>query len=379
MLVWDTAKGETITQLKGHSAEVNGVAYAADGQSLASASSDGIVQIWDTKEFRDLVTLQGHQGAVTPVAFDPAGGRLASAGADSLVKVWHTTRTLATASHCSQGTGCVLVGPRGVPPQLVPVALDKNGRLPFLIIETRMVPEKRTRMVLRDGKQVAEEYTVLKPVMEQKISPREVRDLRAFTADGRKLDEKTLRQRLAQPTSLLVFANGPFDPYYLRAYREDTVVLVTEQIQPAPPQGKPLVEVPSSALLCAAENGLVEVGTIEFTSITKTVFKEVAETVMDGDKPRTVTRQVPVTVCEALSILRRRRLPQTSLELYDAAGQQVDPAKLALRPSEPVTVLLVGEAEVKPLSPEQAALLKPGTLRLRMSGTGGMPASGNEA
>ncbi|KAM0274353.1 hypothetical protein ACHAQH_007919 [Verticillium albo-atrum] len=74
--------------LEGHGHSVTSVAFAADGQRLASASGDKTVKIWDAATGACLQTLEGHGDWVTSVAFAADGQRLASASDDETVKIW---------------------------------------------------------------------------------------------------------------------------------------------------------------------------------------------------------------------------------------------------------------------------------------------------
>src|SRR5262245_10016191 len=58
-----------LATLTGHVGAVNGVAFSADGQRLASAGADGTVRVWDRQTGKVVQTLHGHEGAVFAVAF----------------------------------------------------------------------------------------------------------------------------------------------------------------------------------------------------------------------------------------------------------------------------------------------------------------------
>ena len=74
--------------LVGHSAQISDVAFAPDGNTLASSSLDSTVRVWSVREQRELSVLVGHEGAVDAVAFSPDGRTLASAGQDGTVRLW---------------------------------------------------------------------------------------------------------------------------------------------------------------------------------------------------------------------------------------------------------------------------------------------------
>ena len=79
--------GRLLQTLEGHTAAVSGIAFAPDSQTLASASTDRMVKLW-SRDGRLLQTLEGHTATVYGIAFAPNGQTLASASADSTVKLW---------------------------------------------------------------------------------------------------------------------------------------------------------------------------------------------------------------------------------------------------------------------------------------------------
>jgi WD40 repeat protein len=73
--------------LKGHQAEVWHVVFSPNGRLVGSASGDGTAKLWtlDGKLFRTLV---GHTAAVWRVAFSQDSKMVASGSGDNTVKVW---------------------------------------------------------------------------------------------------------------------------------------------------------------------------------------------------------------------------------------------------------------------------------------------------
>ena len=74
--------------LKGHTRDVNRIAFSPDGKHIATASLDHSVKLWNAGTGREMVTFTGHLNKVWPVAFSPDGTRVASAGSDMAVRVW---------------------------------------------------------------------------------------------------------------------------------------------------------------------------------------------------------------------------------------------------------------------------------------------------
>jgi hypothetical protein len=88
IILWEGESGEALRTLEGHADAVISVAFAPDGQTLASGSWDGTVKLWDAESGEALHTLEGHIDAVTSIAFAPDGQTLASGSWDGTVRLW---------------------------------------------------------------------------------------------------------------------------------------------------------------------------------------------------------------------------------------------------------------------------------------------------
>jgi WD40 repeat protein len=76
-------------RLIGHQDFVSGLAFAPDGETLASGSVDGTIRLWDSATGRELGLLAGHLEETTDVAFSPDGRTLASLAHGDSLKLWH--------------------------------------------------------------------------------------------------------------------------------------------------------------------------------------------------------------------------------------------------------------------------------------------------
>jgi WD40 repeat protein len=86
--VWDSATGQELLTLKGHTGWVSGVAFSPDGKRLATASADNTAKVWDAQTGQELLSLHTHWPS--RVVFGPDGKRLASTG-DGSVTIWDAT------------------------------------------------------------------------------------------------------------------------------------------------------------------------------------------------------------------------------------------------------------------------------------------------
>ncbi len=95
IMLSDVRTQEPIAILRGHTRQINAVAFSPDGTTFASGSgtsrdSEVTVRLWLVAAQTEVATLTGHSGGVWAVAFSPNGAILASGGGggDTTVKLW---------------------------------------------------------------------------------------------------------------------------------------------------------------------------------------------------------------------------------------------------------------------------------------------------
>jgi WD40 repeat protein len=104
-----------LQELKGHSFGVNSVAFAPDGERLASGSYDNRVRLWDVEGGYTVRVLEGHLGSVNSVTFSPNGEVLASGSNDRSIWLWNSS------------SGAMLKVLQGYPNSVYAVRFAPNG------------------------------------------------------------------------------------------------------------------------------------------------------------------------------------------------------------------------------------------------------------
>jgi WD40 repeat protein len=74
--VWDTRSGNLLGTCKGHTQGVRWLAFAPDGETLASVSDDSTLRLWNVRTQRELLSIQRLADPIREVLFSPEGSWL---------------------------------------------------------------------------------------------------------------------------------------------------------------------------------------------------------------------------------------------------------------------------------------------------------------
>ena len=88
ILKLQSLNGQELQTFEGHSNWVNSVSFSPDGQTLISASGDGTIKLWNLRG-QELQTLEGHSDWVWGISFASDGQILASSSSDNTIKLWN--------------------------------------------------------------------------------------------------------------------------------------------------------------------------------------------------------------------------------------------------------------------------------------------------
>jgi WD40 repeat protein len=107
--VWSVPSGQVRYMLVGPKEPVFCVAFSSDGRYLATGSADQTIRIWDAVSGQAIHTLHGHEHDVTGVTFSPDGRFLASSSKDATVRVWNLKTGEQKCSHQNYAGGVACV------------------------------------------------------------------------------------------------------------------------------------------------------------------------------------------------------------------------------------------------------------------------------
>ena len=92
LLVWEWQSESYVLKQQGHYFDMNALAYAPDGQNVATGGDDGKVKVWNTISGFCFVTFSEHSAVVSAVEFAKQGQVLFSASLDGTVRAFDLIR-----------------------------------------------------------------------------------------------------------------------------------------------------------------------------------------------------------------------------------------------------------------------------------------------
>ncbi|KAI0763059.1 WD40 repeat-like protein [Trametes elegans] len=92
LLVWEWQSESYVLKQQGHFFDMNTLAYAPDGQHIATGGDDGKVKVWNSSSGFCFVTFSEHSAAVSAVEFAKQGQVLFSASLDGTVRAFDLIR-----------------------------------------------------------------------------------------------------------------------------------------------------------------------------------------------------------------------------------------------------------------------------------------------
>jgi eukaryotic-like serine/threonine-protein kinase len=117
LILWDVSSGRAKRILESGQLEVRSLAFAADGKTLASGGGDGTIKVWNLATWGEENSLHGHAAGVLCVTFSPDGKTLASASAwgkeGGVVNLWDLNAKPVKSRRRLSGSATVAFSPDG--------------------------------------------------------------------------------------------------------------------------------------------------------------------------------------------------------------------------------------------------------------------------
>jgi eukaryotic-like serine/threonine-protein kinase len=114
--VWEAATGKLLAEFEHPSTFIWSVAWSPDGQQIAAALGNGTAQLWDAATGRALSVFKGHtHNRVDAIAFAPDGKTLATGSRDGTARLWEvaTGRELLVLKPNANWVNTVAFSPHG--------------------------------------------------------------------------------------------------------------------------------------------------------------------------------------------------------------------------------------------------------------------------
>ena len=86
--IWDVASGEQTALLAAHKETILWAEFSTDGNLVVTASGDGTARVWDAGSGVGISVLKGHADKVYQARFSPDGLRVVTASEDGTLRLW---------------------------------------------------------------------------------------------------------------------------------------------------------------------------------------------------------------------------------------------------------------------------------------------------
>jgi hypothetical protein len=87
-IVWDLGSGQAVAKLSGHTDVIRYVVFSPDNRLLATGGDDGTTRLWDTSTWQQTHVLESEGGSIISVAFWPDSSLLVTATTDRGYTIW---------------------------------------------------------------------------------------------------------------------------------------------------------------------------------------------------------------------------------------------------------------------------------------------------
>jgi len=121
-MLWDVAKGESITTFKGHEGDTMSLcACPTDSNLFVSGSCDATSKVWDLRTGNYTHSFTGHESDINSVAFFPSGSAFCSGSDDSTGRIFDLRAYGEVTKFCNDKITCGITS----------VDFSKSGRYMF--------------------------------------------------------------------------------------------------------------------------------------------------------------------------------------------------------------------------------------------------------
>jgi WD40 repeat protein len=101
VVLCDSISGVILGQMDGHGDRIHDCRFTADGETLITASADGLAIVWDLTNLAPALRLEGHDSVVNACDASPCGRFLGTGSEDHMARLWD--RTTGQCRHVLEG------------------------------------------------------------------------------------------------------------------------------------------------------------------------------------------------------------------------------------------------------------------------------------